>query len=91
MPPAPEVPPTETAAPPPAGEAEPAATPTSGEPPPAAQAHRYVVSTKARKYYYCDSDPAWHGLAAANLEWYDTEAALLARYPTLVLHAPCKD
>jgi hypothetical protein len=50
-----------------------------------------VVSTKARKYYYCDSDPAWHGLAAANLEWYDDEAALLARYPALVLHAPCKD
>jgi hypothetical protein len=59
--------------------------------PPARGPHRYVVSTKARKYYYCDSDSAWHSLAAANLEWFDDEAALLARYPTLVLHAPCKD
>jgi hypothetical protein len=48
-----------------------------------------VVSTKSRKYYYCASDPGWHSLAPANLVWFDSEEALRAQYPNLVLHAPC--
>jgi hypothetical protein len=57
----------------------------------AAGPHRFVVSKRAKKYYYCDTDPAWRDLSAANLEWYDSEEALRAQYPNLVLHAPCKD
>jgi hypothetical protein len=48
-----------------------------------------VVSTKSRKNYYCASDPGWHSLAPANLVWFDSEDALRAQYPNLVLHAPC--
>ncbi len=56
---------------------------------PAAQG-RFVTSSHSRKYYYCADDPAWHTLAATNLAWFDTEDALHAQYPNLVLHAPCK-
>jgi len=51
---------------------------------------RFVTSARSRKYYYCAADSAWHTLAAANLVWFDTEDALHAQYPDLVLHAPCK-
>jgi hypothetical protein len=54
-------------------------------------AHRFVVSKSARKYYYCDSDSAWHGLAQANLLWFDSEDAVRAAFPKLVLHEACRD
>jgi hypothetical protein len=46
---------------------------------------------RAKKYYYCDSDSAWRDLSPANLVWFDSEEALRAQYPTMVLHAPCTD
>lgn len=51
--------------------------------------HRFVASSKAKKYYYCDTDPAWHDLSPKNLLWFDTEEE--ARHATgMVLHAPCR-
>jgi hypothetical protein len=61
-------------------------TPT---PSPTPHTHRFVVSTRARSCYYCDTDSEWKGLSAANLRWYDSERALKADYPRLTLHEPC--
>ena len=66
-----------------------APTATLRLPSPTAHAHRYVVSIRARTYYYCDTDSAWKSLSAANLRWYDGERALKADYPRLTLHEPC--
>ena len=72
----------------------PAATPTlapTARPSPTPHAaHRFAVSTRARSYYYCDTDSAWKGLSTANLRWYETERALKAAYPGLTLHEPCR-
>lgn len=57
---------------------------------PTAEAHRFVISRKAKKYYYCDSDGAWRGLAKGNLVWFDSEAEVQAAYPGMVLHEPCR-
>ncbi|HMA37671.1 MAG TPA: hypothetical protein VKY74_24670 [Chloroflexia bacterium] len=82
--------PTDTRTPRPTYTPRPSSTaglpPGTGTPAPAG---RFVVSTHSRKYYYCVSDPAWHTLAPTNLVWYPDEATLQARYPGLVLHAPC--
>jgi hypothetical protein len=57
------------------------------QPPPTG--HVFYVSVEAKKYYYCDTDPAWHDLKPENLRSYDSEEALLADFPGLVLHQPC--
>jgi len=49
-----------------------------------------VVSSRATKWYYCDTDSEWHNLATANLIWYDTEEALRREHPGLALHEPCR-
>lgn len=71
----------------------PAATPTPTHAPVLAPtppvAHRFVLSSRARLYYYCDSDAAWRSLSPVNLRWYDGEQALIADFPGLVLHQPC--
>lgn len=68
----------------------PAPTATRTPPPsPTAHVHRFAVSTRARSYYYCDTDSAWKGLSPANLRWYESERALKADYPRLTLHEPC--
>jgi hypothetical protein len=58
-------------------------------PTPTPHAHRYVVSIRARSSYYCDTDPEWKNLSAANLRWYDDEKSLRDDYPRLTLHEPC--
>lgn len=69
--------------------AVPTATRMPSPTPTASVVHRFVVSTRARSYYYCDTDTAWKGLSPANLRWFDSEKALKAAYPRLTLHAPC--
>ena len=73
------------------GRATPLAPTATRTPPPSpsARARRFVVSTRARSYYYCDTDSGWKSLSAANLRWYDDEQALKTDYPRLTLHAPC--
>ena len=75
------------------GQPSPTSAPTATRTPPpspTAHAHRFVVSTRARSYYYCDTDSGWKSLSAANLRWYDDERALKADYPRLTLHEPCE-
>jgi hypothetical protein len=51
----------------------------------------YTSSASNATNYYCDDDPGWQALAAANLKQYPTAAALKAAYPGRTLHQPCKD
>ncbi len=53
-------------------------------------AHDYYASAKAKKYYYCDDDPAWKDLSAKYLLKFDTEAEAKAK-TGMVLHRPCKN
>lgn len=67
------------------------ATPTAGNRAQAtapATGHRFVASSRARQYYYCDSDPAWQTLSSADLVWSDDEATFQSR--GLELHRPCQ-
>lgn len=66
------------------------ATPRPATPTAIAVQHRFVISKQAKKYYYCETDPAWRGLAAANLVWYDSEEALRRDWPGKELHEPCR-
>jgi hypothetical protein len=50
----------------------------------------YTSSYHTSKQYYCDTDSAWKGLSRNYLESYASEAELLAKYPTKILHEPCK-
>ena len=54
---------------------------------PAANGHRYVASSQAKTYYYCDTDPAWQGLSQNNLVCSDNPATFIAK--GLKLHHPC--
>lgn len=48
---------------------------------------RFVASSIAKKYYYCETDPAWKELSQANLVWSDDESVFTKR--GLVLHQAC--
>jgi hypothetical protein len=53
--------------------------------------HTFYMSTyRTSKYYYCDTDPGWKSLSTTYLKSYPSEAALLADYPSQVLHASCQ-
>jgi hypothetical protein len=54
---------------------------------PGANGHRYVASSQAKTYYYCDTDPAWQSLSQQNLVWSDDPATFIAK--GLKLHHLC--
>ena len=69
----------------------PAASPVPqqvSQPTAASGGHRYVASKDAKKYYYCDTDPAYQNLSASNLIWANNPGTFIAQ--GLVLHAPCQ-
>ena len=53
---------------------------------PAPTGHRFVASSQAKTYYYCETDPQWRELKAT-LIWSDDPATFTAK--GLVLHRPC--
>lgn len=65
-------------------------TPVSGiaQPTPTPGAYRFVASSRAKEYYYCEGDPAWHSLSPNDLVWSDNESTFQAK--GLVLHSPCR-
>jgi len=50
----------------------------------------YTSSHYSSKLYYCDTDSAWEGLSKKYLKTFNSEAELLAKYPTKTLNEPCK-
>lgn len=61
--------------------------PTKIAPPTAQTSGRFVASSIAKKYYYCETDPAWKELSQSNLVWSDDESVFTKR--GLVLHQAC--
>jgi hypothetical protein len=62
--------------------------PTS-QPVPKPSGYRFVASSLAKKYYYCETDPAWRSLSQKNLVWFNSEEEA-KRSTGMVLHAPCR-
>lgn len=50
----------------------------------------YTSSHSSAKFYYCDTDPGWEGLAKRYLKSFTSEKALLIAYPSRSLHETCK-
>ena len=53
---------------------------------PVPSGHRFVASSQAKTYYYCETDPQWRELKAT-LIWSDDPATFTAK--GLKLHQPC--
>lgn len=51
--------------------------------------YKFYVSSQAKTKYYCETDSAWKNLSPANLLMYESEGALKANFPTLILNKPC--
>ena len=49
----------------------------------------FTSSYRGSKYYYRRCDRAWKGLSDRYLHGFKTSRALLARYPSRVLHKRC--
>ena len=68
-------------------------TPPAEEPNPPADEQSdgykwYVSSHWSSKQYYCETDDGWKSLSEKYLKVYDSEAALLADFPSHTLHEP---
>lgn len=50
----------------------------------------YVSSHYSSKYYYCEESDGWKSLSEKYLKVYDSEAALLADFPSHTLHESCQ-
>lgn len=50
----------------------------------------YTSSHYSAKYYYPESCDGWQGLSASYLKSFNSVEALLAAYPSRILHEPCK-
>lgn len=49
----------------------------------------FTSSYRGTKYYYRRCDSAWKSLSATYLRGFTSKTALLARYPTRILHKRC--
>jgi endonuclease YncB( thermonuclease family) len=50
----------------------------------------YVSSHHSSRFYYCEKSSVWKNLSPKYLRTYNTEAELLAEFPSHTLHESCK-
>jgi endonuclease YncB( thermonuclease family) len=66
-------------------------TPNSVTTPTSPSGHIFYTSSHySSKLYYCDTDKSWESLSKSYLKTFNSEAEVLAKYPTKTLNEPCK-